>query len=65
MFDLGVARAFTLSPRLTLDWRVDATNILNRRTFTGVNAVLGGSQFGLPSMANTPRRLVSTTRLRF
>ncbi len=46
--DLSVARTFQLTPRLTLDWRIDATNVLNRETFTGVNAVFGGPQFGLP-----------------
>jgi hypothetical protein len=54
-----------MTPRLTLDFRVDATNILNRATYTGVNAVLGNPQFGLPSSVSTPRRIVSTTRLRF
>ena len=63
--DFSVARAFQLTPRLTLDWRIDATNVLNRETFTGVNVVFGGPQFGLPSQVNTPRRLVSTLRVRF
>ena len=60
-FDAGVARTFQLTPRLTLDWRIDATNVLNRETYTGVNAVFGSPQFGLPSQANTPRKIVSTT----
>jgi hypothetical protein len=64
-FDLGVARTFELTPRLTFDWRLDATNVLNRETYTGVNAILGGAQFGLPIQANSPRRIVSTARLRF
>jgi hypothetical protein len=64
-FDLGVARTFDLTSRLTFDWRLDATNVLNRETYTGVNAILGGPQFGLPIQANSPRRVVSTARLRF
>jgi hypothetical protein len=64
-FDLGVARAFQMSKRLSLDWRLDATNVLNRETYTGVNTIVGGPQFGLPNLANTPRRLLSTMRLRF
>jgi outer membrane receptor protein involved in Fe transport len=64
-FDLGVARTFELTPRLTFDWRLDATNVLNRETYTGVNAILGGAQFGLPTQANSPRRIVSTARVRF
>jgi hypothetical protein len=64
-FDMSVARTFQWTPRLTLDWRLDSTNVLNIRTYTGVNAVFGGTQFGLPSQVNTPRRIVSTLRLRF
>jgi hypothetical protein len=63
--DAGVARTFQMTERLTLDWRIDATNVLNRETYTGVNAVLDSRQFGLPGSANTPRRLLSTMRLRF
>jgi hypothetical protein len=64
-FDFGIARGFQWTRRLTFDWRIDATNVLNRRTYIGVNSVLGGPQFGLPNLANTPRRLLSTMRLRF
>ena len=63
--DASVARTFQLSPRLTLDWRIDATNVLNRETYTSVNAILGSPQFGLPSATSTPRRVLSTMRLRF
>jgi hypothetical protein len=61
----GVARAFQLTERLTLDWRIDATNVLNRETFTGVYPYIGGAQFGLPNLANNPRTILSTMRLRF
>jgi len=64
-FDLTVARAFQMSRRLTLDWRLEATNVLNRETYTGVNTIVGGPQFGLPNVVNTPRRFLSTMRLRF
>jgi hypothetical protein len=60
-----VARTFQWTERLTLDWRIDATNVLNRETYTGVNAIIGSRQFGLPNLANTPRRIQSTIRLRF
>ena len=63
--DTSVARSFQWTKRLSLDWRIDATNVLNRETFSGVSAVVGGAQFGLPNVANTPRRLLSTMRLRF
>jgi hypothetical protein len=61
----GVARTFTLSDRLSLDWRIDASNILNRVTYAGVNTIFDNPQFGLPNRANTMRKLQSTLRLRF
>jgi hypothetical protein len=66
-FNMGaaVARTFQWTERLSLDWRLDFTNVLNIETYTGVNSLLGGQQFGLPSLANTPRKVLSTMRLRF
>ena len=64
-FNAGVARTFQWTERLSFDWRIDATNVLNRVVYTGVNAVVGGPQFGLPSLTNTPRKIQSTMRLRF
>jgi hypothetical protein len=60
-----VARTFQWTQRLSLDWRIDATNVLNREVFPGVNAILDNPQFGLPNGTNTPRKLTSTMRLRF
>jgi len=64
-FNAGVTRTFQMTERLSVDWRVDATNVINRLTYTGVNTLLGGSQFGLPATANTPRKLQTTIRMRF
>jgi hypothetical protein len=64
-FNAGVTRTFQMSERLSVDWRVDATNVINRLTYTGVNTNLGGSQFGLPVAANTPRKIQTTIRMRF
>jgi hypothetical protein len=61
----GVTRTFALSDRLSLDWRVDAANVLNRVTIAGVNAIFDHPQFGLPNRANTMRTLQTTVRLRF
>ena len=65
VFNSGVTRSFQLSERVSFDWRLDATNILNRETYTGVNAVVGSQLFGLPGLTNTPRKVQSTMRLRF
>jgi len=64
-FNAGVTRTFQMTERLSSDWRIDATNILNRLTYTGVNAILDGPQFGLPINANTPRKIQTTFRMRF
>jgi len=64
-FNAGITRTFQFSERVSFDWRLDAANVLNRVTYVGVNSVLGGPQFGLPSLTNTPRKVTSTMRLRF
>ena len=63
--DAGVARTFFVGDRLNLDLRVDATNVLNRVTFAGVNTIVGSPQFGLANRANTMRKLQMTMRLRY
>jgi outer membrane receptor protein involved in Fe transport len=64
-FNAGITRTFQMTERLSADWRIDATNVLNRLTYTGVNATLGSNLFGLPANANTPRTLQTTIRMRF
>jgi hypothetical protein len=54
-----------LNNRLTFDRRLDATNLLNRVTYSSINVIVGSPQFGLPVQANTMRRLQTTARLRF
>jgi hypothetical protein len=61
----GLGRSFLWTERLTLDWRIDAINVLNRVTYTGVNTIVGSPQFGLPIQANAMRKLQSSLRLRF
>jgi hypothetical protein len=64
-FNMGVARTFGINQHASLDWRIDVTNVLNVLTYTGVSAIAGGSQFGLPNAANTPRKILITVRMRF
>jgi hypothetical protein len=61
----SLGRSFIWSERITLDWRLDVTNVFNTVTFTGVNTIVGSPQFGLPIQANTMRRVQSSLRLRF
>jgi hypothetical protein len=61
----GVGRSFLWGNRLTLDWRIDATNVINRVTFAAVNTIVGSPQFGLANQANPMRKLQSSLRVRF
>jgi len=65
VFNGGLTRTFQWTERVSFDWRLDATNLLNRETYVGVNSIVGGPLFGLPSVTNTPRKIQSTMRLRF
>jgi hypothetical protein len=61
----GVTRTFVLNGRWSMDWRVEATNVLNRVTFSSLNTVVGSPQFGLPNRANAMRKVLSSVRVRF
>jgi hypothetical protein len=63
--DAGLGRTFLWGDRLTLDWRLNATNVLNRVTYATVNAIVGSPQFGLPTVANPMRKVQATLRVRF
>jgi hypothetical protein len=63
--NMGLGRSFPWGDRLTLDWRVDATNVLNRVTYASVDTIVGSPQFGLPNQANTMRKIQTSLRLRF
>jgi hypothetical protein len=61
----SVVRTFVLSGRWSMDWRLDATNVLNRVTYSSLNTIVGSPQFGLPNRANAMRKLLSSIRVRF
>ncbi len=48
-----------------LDFRFDATNVLNHVTYPSWNTVVNSTQFGLPMTANPMRSLQATLRWRF
>ena len=60
-----MTRTFLLGDRLNVDWRVDATNVLNRVTYASVNTGVGSPQFGLPNRANPMRKIQMSLRFRF
>jgi hypothetical protein len=61
----GITRTFLWGDRYNLDWRIDATNVLNRVTYSSVNALVASPQFGLPNRANSMRKIQMSLRLRF
>ena len=63
--DAGIGRTFLWGDRLNLDWRLNATNVLNRVTYATVNTIAGSPQFGLPTVANPMRKVQASLRLRF
>jgi hypothetical protein len=64
-FDASLGRSFLWGDRVTLDWRINASNVLNRVTYAMVNTVVGSPQFGLPTFANPMRKIQSSLRVRF
>ena len=61
----AIARTFRLGDRINMDWRLDATNFLNRLTHSRVNMLITSQQFGEPTNTTDPRRLRTSVRLRF
>ena len=60
-----MGRTFRWGERFNIDWRLDATNVLNRVIYTGVNTIVGSEQFGLPNRASQMRKIQSSLRVRF
>lgn len=63
--DMSLSRVFRLGSTWNLEWRVSATNVLNRVTFATIDTVVTSPQFGLPTVANQMRRIQTSFRLRF
>jgi hypothetical protein len=63
--DSALARTFRPGTRYSLDFRVDAENLLNHGVFTGWNTTWNSAQFGAPAAANPMRSLQTTLRVRF
>ena len=61
----SLARTFRVNERISMDLRVDATNVLNHVTFPNWNTTVNSSQFGLPARANAMRTILPSLRVRF
>jgi hypothetical protein len=64
-FDLTLARAFRLPKRKTIEWRLAATNVLNRVTFSTIDRIITSPQFGRPTAANQMRRIQTYLSFKF
>ena len=64
-FNASVGRSFDVGNGRTLEWRLDATNALNRVTYADIDTLVGSPQFGLPVRANAMRKVRMTLRWRF
>jgi hypothetical protein len=61
----SLTRTFRINERVSMDLRVESTNVLNHVTFPTWNTTLNSSQFGLPMRANAMRTLQPSLRVRF
>ncbi len=64
-FDMSFARVFRFPRRMTLEWRVNATNIFNRVTFAAIDRIVTSPQFGWPTATNQMRRITTSFRFGF
>jgi len=61
----GISRSFPIQGRLSLNWNLNATNVLNRVTFSSINTVVGSPEFGLPTATNPMRRITTNISMNF
>jgi hypothetical protein len=60
-----MVRTFRVSDRVSADFRIDCSNVLNHVVFSGWNTLATSPQFGLPTAANPMRSFQTTLRARF
>ena len=61
----GMGRSLFWGDRFTLDWRLEASNVLNRVRYAAVNTVVNSPLFGYPVLANAMRTVRMSLRLGF
>ena len=63
--DSSFARVFKLREPLSLDVRLDSTNVLNHPVYSGWNTITNSTTFGLPVAPRSMRSFELSGRLRF
>ena len=58
-------RTFRLTAKLNLDGQISATNVLNHVTYTSFVNNINSTSFGVPTVANGMRDVLTALRLRF
>jgi hypothetical protein len=64
-FNMGLSRSFPIRNRMSLNWNLQASNILNRVTYSNIDTTVGSPQFGLPTAASQMRRVTTSFRVGF
>ena len=65
VMNASLGRIFRLTDRVSLDFRLDATNAINHVTYQSWNTTVTSAQFGLPTLANSMRNIQTVFRARF
>jgi hypothetical protein len=65
LMNASVARSVQLKDRYSMDFRIDATNVLNHVTYRGWNTVVNSGAFGIAASANAMRSVQTSLRVRF
>ena len=58
-FNANASRSVPFRNRYSINWSINATNILNRVTYSNINTTVGSPQFGLPTAPGGHRRISS------
>jgi hypothetical protein len=63
--NLSLQRTVTLTERVRMQFRMDASNILNHVNIMNFGTVVNSITYGVPTAAGTMRNLTATVRLNF
>lgn len=65
LMNTSLARTFQLKDRYSMDFRLDATNVLNHVTYRAWDTIVNSATFGLPASTNAMRSIQTSLRVRF
>ena len=65
VMNASMGRTFQATDRISLDFRIEAANVLNHVAFTSWITQINSAQFGLPAAAGAMRSFQTSMRARF